>query len=302
MALVTLLQLGAAHALHAPLFDSLRQSGGYVHPAVETVACKGRGTGLRIGKGFSIAQGEIVVGVPPALQLSWAAMAPTLGVAPAVNQLLPDPEQWDMRLAIALLEKEAAAKDSASFWSAYMASLPMSVPGMPADFNDAQLRAAARTYPALPDSVNARKSFLRALSEQLDCATPPLERAYAMVTSRAFRIDGDGAPGCMLPLIDLANHDFSPTGRLVRLGKPVGSLPAGTAALVSTRPLAAAEELTITYAYVANEQLLLDYGFEVANNPYNPGAAQQSSMAASAELGGAAAAWALGRWSSRRVG
>lgn len=90
-----------------------------------------------------------------------------------------------------------------------------------------------------------------------------------MVTSRAFKIDGYEAPGVMLPLIDLANHDFVPNGQLLRLSEPDANagLPAGSACLVAERPIEGGDEVTIIYAHVANDFLLLDYGFSWPDNP-----------------------------------
>ena len=208
--------------LHSDLFANLRRLGGYIHPAVQAVATDGQGTGLKI-VGEPIQPGQIIIGVPPPLQLSWASSSPTLGIASAVEQLLPDDEQWDMRCAVALLALEAtAARSGDAYWQAYLDTLPDRVPGLPANFASAELRQVGRRYPALPSAVAARAHFVRSLADALQLPAPLLGRAYSMVTSRAFSIDGVGAPGCLLPLIDLANHAFEPSASVIRLTEGLG--------------------------------------------------------------------------------
>eukprot|EP00966_Prymnesium_polylepis_P332121 7387655-Prymnesium_polylepis.1 len=85
--------LAATTTMHPELFERLRQLGGYVHPSLEAVDLGERGTGLRMAPDSPrLEAGEMVIGLPPALQLSWSSIAPGLPLVTAVNQLLPDPE------------------------------------------------------------------------------------------------------------------------------------------------------------------------------------------------------------------
>ena len=259
--------------LHGELFDELRRHGGYVHPSIEAFQHPGLGTGLRMVEGASrIEAGGMLIGVPPALQLSWSAVEGH-PISHAVSQLLPDPEQWDMRLATAMLTLEylqltGGGREHERYWRSYIASLPQSIPTLPSVLDELELAEAGSRHPSVPDAVAQRRAFLHALSEALEMDPRSLEYSYAMVTSRAFKIDGNNAPGVMLPLIDLANHDFKPNGQLVRLSEPDGALPAGSACLVAERTIEAGDEVLIVYAYLANDMLLLDYGFEVKENLY----------------------------------
>jgi hypothetical protein len=260
--------------LHSDLIDELRKLGGFVHPSLEAVLINERGTGLRLVKGAPrLEAGEMLIAVPPTLQLSWIAVERAgLPLTHAVNQLLPEPEQWDMRLSTGLLALEHAQLGSGSshelYWRSYRRSLPSSVPTLPSVLSEGQLATVGARHPSVPGAVEARRAFLHALSDALEVAPSAFEHAYAMVTSRAFKIDGYDAPGVLLPLIDLANHDFTPNAQLVRLTEADGTHPAGSACLVAERAIAAGEEVTIVYAHLANDMLLLDYGFEVDANPY----------------------------------
>lgn len=62
--------------------------------------------------------------------------------------------------------------------------------------------------------------------------------AYGIVTSRSVRLDeAESGPGVLLPLIDLANHDFSPTAEIRRQDRSSGAIAAGSACLVAAQPL-----------------------------------------------------------------
>jgi hypothetical protein len=66
----------------------------------------------------------------------------------------------------------------------------------------------------------------------------------------------------LIPLLDFANHSFTPNCSW-RLEND------GTIRLESLKPLVANEEITISYGYKSNEQLLFSYGFTLENNPYD---------------------------------
>lgn len=57
-------------------------------------------------------------------------------------------------------------------------------------------------------------------NHEVDAST--LGWAMSAVSSRAFRLQGGTS---LLPLVDMCNHSFTPTGRLVQHGFPAMSLP-----------------------------------------------------------------------------
>jgi len=65
----------------------------------------------------------------------------------------------------------------------------------------------------------------------------------------------------MIPAIDLAAHSLSPSCAVRDTGSEF--------VLYTLRPVRAGEELTIHYGALSNEELLGDYGFTVANNPFD---------------------------------
>lgn len=69
---------------------------------------------------------------------------------------------------------------------------------------------------------------------------------------------------CLVPVVDLANHRTPPRrGRADAAAAPVALSreDGGAITLAAAADLAAGEEVTITYRYEGNGQLLLDYGF-----------------------------------------
>jgi len=62
----------------------------------------------------------------------------------------------------------------------------------------------------------------------------------ACVTSRAFRLAGPDKPASLLPLVDMCNHSFQPSARLV-------PGPGGVMNLVTLQDLAPASPVLINY-------------------------------------------------------
>ena len=88
--------------------------------------------------------------------------------------------------------------------------------------------------------------------------------ASACASSRAFKVRGPTSTPSMLPVIDVCNHSFTPsaTVRLLESGD-------GDVELVATRELDAGEAIELNYGNLSNDDLLLDYGFIIENNPYD---------------------------------
>lgn len=49
--------------------------------------------------------------------------------------------------------------------------------------------------------------------------------AMAAVSSRAFHVHSSGGGSSLLPLVDMCNHSFAPTGRLVQHNSSSQSVP-----------------------------------------------------------------------------
>ena len=49
--------------------------------------------------------------------------------------------------------------------------------------------------------------------------------SMAAVSSRAFHVHNSGGGSSLLPLVDMCNHSFAPTGRLVQHSSASQSLP-----------------------------------------------------------------------------
>ncbi|KAG2433661.1 hypothetical protein HXX76_008032 [Chlamydomonas incerta] len=88
--------------------------------------------------------------------------------------------------------------------------------------------------------------------------------AMAAVSSRAFRTRGPTQPAAMLPLIDMANHTFSPNAEVLPLEGVSGAV-----GLFARRAIAAGEPLLLSYGKLSNDFLFMDYGFIVEDNPYD---------------------------------
>ncbi len=86
--------------------------------------------------------------------------------------------------------------------------------------------------------------------------------ALAVVTSRAFRVGGPSQPAAMLPLIDMCNHSFAPNCKLQPLGD-------GSLQLIALQDIPHRQPLLLSYGGLSNDFLLMDYGFVVANNPFD---------------------------------
>ena len=84
----------------------------------------------------------------------------------------------------------------------------------------------------------------------------------AVVTSRAFRVAGPSQPAAMLPLIDMCNHSFAPNCKL----QPQGD---GSLQLVALQDIPHRQSLLLSYGGLSNDFLLMDYGFVLANNPFD---------------------------------
>jgi hypothetical protein len=84
------------------------------------------------------------------------------------------------------------------------------------------------------------RTLLPGLSQPMEPGAPSyLQWAFACVRSRAFRLGNDAY--AFAPFLDCANHAASPTADF-------GTTPDGSLVLVALQPLAAGQEVTISYS------------------------------------------------------
>jgi hypothetical protein len=86
--------------------------------------------------------------------------------------------------------------------------------------------------------------------------------ALAATTSRAFRVFGPERPAALLPLIDMANHSFTPNATVT----PDGS---GGVRMTAVAPIPKGAPVLLNYGALSNDFLLLDYGFVARDNPHD---------------------------------
>ena len=221
-------------------------------------------------------------------------------------------ELWGARLALRLLAHRAAGE--ASPLAPYLRALPSGVPGVPIFYPREAIETLGE-YAPVGTQVLKRCRFLATFVQQegLDEAEEgsdaavafsgarvdanALAWAFSVASSRAFRVRGEGrAPSC-LPLIDMANHDFAPTAKVVpwreggggggggggdksgsgsnssssNSGGSGGGGNRGGVALVATSDLAPGTPLTFNYGALPSDFFLLDYGFffPYPRNPFD---------------------------------
>mmetsp|Transcript_24988 Transcript_24988/g.54325 ORF Transcript_24988/g.54325 Transcript_24988/m.54325 type:complete len:401 (+) Transcript_24988:697-1899(+) len=161
-----------------------------------------------------------------------------------------------------------------SKFSTYVSNLPVGVSGIPMFFPGDAI--AAIEYPPVSEQVKKRCKWLYEFSQNNLAKLPEtpedpfsgvkvdinaLGWALACVTSRAFRVRGPSHPAACLPLIDMANHSFTPNAEVLPTPNGVG--------LFAKRKVAADEPLLLSYGPLSNDFLFMDYGFIVPDNPHD---------------------------------
>lgn len=217
-----------------------------------------------------VTSGSRLVTLPASCQLTYDQSSDER----LLNLIRQVPEElWGAKLALQVLLQRTAGPSS--FFHPYLSLLPQGFPGLPMFFS----REAVQMLSYLPvvEQVNKRGRWLHQFSQSvLDPirGTPrdpyggaivdvnALGWGLGVVTSRAFRTRGPSHPASMLPLIDMANHSFTPNTEV----KPAGD---GKLALLAKKKIKAGEEILLSYGQLPNDFLLLDYGFLVDNNPFD---------------------------------
>lgn len=195
---------------------------------------------------------------------------------------LNNEKQWRTRLAIALLSERFRSN---SVYKMYIQNLPCEIRGLPIFYTSEEFEMIQDL--ALTQQSRERCRFL---SEFVQQVLTPISHittstqhpfvfqkvdlnsfgwAFGAVSSRAIRSFDDssasssesGGPA-LVPGIDLLSHDpIHPNCEII--------ITPENYFLISTKDIRKHEELTVSYGPLSNEELLIDYGFTVNNNPHN---------------------------------
>jgi len=191
-------------------------------------------------------------------------------------------ELWSSKLGLVLIRERVAG--AASTFAPYVNLLPSVHEGNPTFFAPDAIREFQ--YAPLVAQVNKRCRFLVQFAgrafvvddgpDYVDGQHPERRRvemeidanalgwASACASSRAFKVRGPTSTPSMLPVIDVCNHSFSPSAAVRVVDGSDGDVE-----LVTTRDIAAGEAIELSYGELSNDDLLLDYGFIVEDNPFD---------------------------------
>lgn len=249
---------------------------GTIHEAVKMVYRPARQWSLEANE--DIPAGERLVFLPSALMLRCDGdnvSEPLRRVIDAVPS-----EFWSSKLGLVLLRERVAGQHSN--FAPYVNLLPSVHDGSPTFFTPEAIRELQ--YAPLVAQINKRARFLASFFAAKGTLTIDDGEGYAderhperrrvemtidanalgwatvSASSRAFRV-GERSTPTMLPVIDACNHSFEPSAKV----RPVD----GGVELVTSRNLKAGEPIELSYGELANDELLLDYGFIVENNPFD---------------------------------
>ncbi|KAG0606715.1 hypothetical protein M758_9G162400 [Ceratodon purpureus] len=249
----------------------VREQGGRVG-ALQVGESGHGGWGLRTTD--AVRAGESLIALPPHLPLSVQTSDPVLL---ALFDRVPE-ELWTVKLGLKLLAERTRFQTSQ--WRPYIQNLPKRFT-VPIFYSSEEIQALQ--YVPLMHQVQKR---IRFLSEFASETMPdvigqgpqpdhPFKRhqvlphalawSMAAVSSRAFHVHKSGGGSSLLPLVDMCNHSFAPTGRLVQHSSSPQSLP--VLEVVAEKDLDEGEDVFLNYGSLSNDILLLDYGFVLPNNP-----------------------------------
>ncbi|WP_223645696.1 SET domain-containing histone-lysine N-methyltransferase [Corallococcus sp. EGB] len=210
-----------------------------------------------------IAPGEEVLRVPRACLVT-LEVARASDIGRLIDAHAPGTSEECYLAAFLLQEQER--EDSA--WKPYLDVLPRSFPHLPLFF-DAQELSLLQGSSALREVARWRELLLAryvALAERVPGFARFTPEAYLwaqhVLISRTFGLTVAGTlTRCFVPVADMLNHRASP-----RLAW--GNTEEGDAfVLVAREPVAAGEELHISYGVKPSCRFLLSYGFVPEDNP-----------------------------------
>eukprot|EP00210_Caulerpa_lentillifera_P002162 g2076.t1 len=249
------------------VIDWIRDKGGFVDSSVQIEQSPKAGWYLKSQS--SIVKGSLLVSLPKSCQIFNDDSDPV--ELQEMIRRIPE-EFWTAKLSLKLLLERI--KGERSSYSPYLRTLPVGLPGAPIFFSPVAVKALE--YPPLIQQINKRCKWLVGVSE-LDRkrlfalggggsgSVPDMNLlgwALAIVSSRAFRLEETCAS--MLPLIDICNHSFEANCKVQLLNKHQGDVK-----LIATNDIKDGEPLMLNYGNLGNDELLLDYGFFVKDNPFD---------------------------------
>ena len=266
---------------YTALVSWLIAAGGFVHEAVALTPNDGTG-GRGLVAARDIARGEQLIVVPEKAQLFYSrqvdhrADRSLLALIDTVNPML-----WGMQLGLRLLVE--CTKREASYFAPYIKSLPSEYGTIPAYFTQRDLTELQ--FPDIQRKAAGRMAQLDLLSLQCErirggeedpfkgeaLSKTQLIWATCSVSSRAYRVRGKsgqrgGHLASLLPVVDLINHSFEANCIIQDAAERGGP---GAVAVVAAIDVAAGEALRTNYGEIGNEQLLLNYGFVLDDNPHD---------------------------------
>lgn len=237
-------------------------------------------TGWSLEADSTIGKGERLVKLPKKLMLSCDGEDVSAPLRQVMSRV-PN-ELWSSKLGLLLVRERIAGQHS--LFAPYITLLPSVHEGNPLFFqHDAvadlqyaplvaqirkrskfllQLVGSGATVDDGDDFVNAEHPERRRVVMEVDANA--LGWASACASSRAFKVRGPNSTPSMLPVIDVCNHSFSPSATVRLVDGSDGDVE-----LVATRELSAGEAIELNYGNLSNDELLLDYGFIIENNPYD---------------------------------
>ena len=229
--------------------------------------------------------GDVLLEVPLSLVIAdgEAGKTPLENSSPSWSWELP----WNVQLALAALQRQTTPRtldggddDNDDGEDPFLASWPSEPPPLPASLEAAELALASdhelatkadeaffwvsEQYWAARDAAAAHDAFPGGF---------PTEEAFRasmeLVFSRCLRLstgEETGVRRCLVPLLDLANHDAVPSAMYAyasnaRCGPAIR--------LHAARPLSPGEAVTITYGEHSSTHFALYYGFVPQPNPHD---------------------------------
>ena len=240
----------------APAAGLVSRYGG-ADPAVVAVAGP---YGLELRTARTCAAGETLVALPRSAQLSAHLEADLDASARRLRAATPA-DVWSCRLGVSVLVE--LLRGPSSPFAEYVDSLPRAY-SVPMFWTAPEV--AALDYPPLVTQVQKRGRLLAKLgTEGYSVAAAPVDTsslgwAMAASSSRAFRLGPSETP-TLLPLIDMCNHAAAPSAVVVPAKDGAVVLKVGAA------PLPEGAEVSLSYGALSNDDLLLDYGFILDDNP-----------------------------------
>ncbi|MBZ4333427.1 SET domain-containing histone-lysine N-methyltransferase [Corallococcus sp. AS-1-12] len=210
-----------------------------------------------------IAAGEEVLRVPRACLVT-LDVARASDIGRLIDAHAPDTREECYLAAFLLQEKERED----SVWRPYLDVLPRAFPHLPLFF-DAQELSLLQGSSALREVARWKEMLLAryaTLAERVPGFTRFTPDAYLwaqhVLISRTFGLTVAGKlTRCFVPVADMLNHRASP--RLVWGNSEDGE----SFVLVAQEPVAAGEELHISYGTKPSYRFLLSYGFVPEDNP-----------------------------------